>query len=337
MSNIKIALAIRGHIRNSFSNNRMKNFCEYLCELYNIDIYIHSWQFFEAENSHRPGELLKKQQTETVQRKTFYEYFHDCSNNIKNILIEDDTSIKHIGRTVGKVCESSCPRICWKNYWYGKFRLLESIKNSKTEYDLVINIRIDNFVNKYSKKSNILETIIYDKIVECGKNIKNGPLKKLYFFSNKAMFGIDNCYMGPVSVMHRITKYFHEDLDKITEKYKGRRVTSQEWLVLFEANTVNEKLDTSIILPHVIKKRKNKEIQKMIQDRNRKRKLYNQDLRKKARLIQRQRKMLDNKTREILLDRMKRRKDARRNRILALREAAKEARLRRAERLKNND
>ena len=337
MSNIKIALGIRGHIRNSFSNNRIKNFCEYLCELYNIDIYIHSWQFFEAENSHRPGELIKTGQKRVVKRKTFYEYFHDCSNNIKNILIEDDTSIKHIGRTVGKVCESSCPRICWKNYWYGKFRLLESIKNSKTEHDLVINIRIDNFVNKYSKKSNILETIIYDKIIECSKIIKNEPLKKIYFFSNKAMFGIDNCYMGPVSVMHRITKYFHEDLDKITEKYKGRRVTSQEWLVLFEANTVNEKLDTSIILPHVIKRRKNIEIQKMIQDRNRKRKLYNQDLRKKARLIQRQRKMLDNKTREILLDRMKRRKDARRNRILALREAAKEARLRRAERLKNKD
>lgn len=337
MSNIKIALGIRGHIRDSFSNKRMKNFCEYLCELYNIDIYIHSWKFFESENSHRPGELIKKGQTNIVKRKTFYEYFHDCSNNIKNILIDDDTSIKHFGRTVGKVCESSCPRICWKNYWYGKFRLLESIKNSNTEYDLVINIRIDNFVNKYSKKSNILETIIYDKITECNKIIKDGPLKKLYFFSNKAMFGIDNCYMGPTNILHRLCKYFHEELDKITEKYKGRRITSQEWLVLFEANTVNEKYDNSIMLPHIVRRRKNVEIQKMIQDRNRKRKLYNQDLRKKARLIQRQRKMLDNKTREVLLDRMKRRKEARKHRILALREAAKQARLKRAERLKNND
>ena len=151
------------------------------------------------------------------------------------------------------------------------------------------------------------------------------------------MFGIDNCYMGPTNILHRLCKYFHEDLDKITEKYKGRRVTSQEWLPLFEANTVNEQYDSTILLPHIVRKRKSREIKKMIEERNRKRRLYNQDLKRKARLIQRQRKMLDNKTREVLLDRMKRRKDARRNRILALREAAKEARLRRAERLKNNE
>ena len=39
--------------------------------------------------------------------------------------------------------------------------------------------------------------------------------------------------------------------------------------------------------------------------------------------------MMDTKTREVLLDRMKRRKDARRSRILALRLAAKAARERR--------
>ena len=334
MSNIKIALAIRGHIRNSFSDNRIKNFCEYLCEVYNVDIYIHSWKFFEATNSHRPGELIKKGQTKVVKRKTFHEYFHDCSNNIKSILIDDDKDIKHTGRTVGKVCASSCPRICWKNYWYGKYRLLESIKNSKIEYDFVINIRIDNFVNKYSKKSNIFETIIYDKIEMCKKTAQKNSLDKLYFFSNKAIYGIDNCYIGPTDVMYRLCKYFHEELDTITDKYQGRRVTSQEWLVLFEANTVNKKYDTSIMMPHQVRVRKNKEIRKMIEERNKKRRLYNQELRKKARLIQRQRKMLDNKTREVLLDRMKRRKEARKNRIMALREAAREARQRRAERLK---
>ena len=63
------------------------------------------------------------------------------------------------------------------------------------------------------------------------------------------MFGIDNCYLGPQMLMDSLSKYFHNCLDTITEKYKGRRVTSQEWLVLFEANTVNEIYDNSIVLP----------------------------------------------------------------------------------------
>ena len=334
MSNIKLALAIRGHIRDSFTNNRIARFCKELCNKYDTDIYIHTWNKFEASNGHRPGELNEKLKNKIVENNTLENYFKDCSNNIKNIIIDDEKSIIHIGETKGKICEGSCPKLCWKNYWYGKFRIFEAVKNSNIPYNLVLNIRIDNFVNKYSKKSNIIETIIYDKLEQVLKSREDLTFKKLYFFSNKAMYGIDNCYLGPVNVMYKLGKYFHEELDKITNKYKGRHVTSQEWLVLFEANTVNEEIDTSILMPHEVRRRKNKDIQKIIEERARKRRLYNHDLRKKATLIQRQRKMMDTKTREILLDRMKRRKDARRSRILALRQAAKAARERRENRLK---
>ncbi len=329
MSNIKLALAIRGHIRDSFTNNRIKRFCKELCNKYDTDIYIHTCNKFEATDSHRYEELNKKYKKKTANKELFENYFKDCSNNIKNIMIDDDKSIKHIGETKGKICEGSCPRLCWKNYWYGKYRVFEAIKNSNIPYNLVLNIRIDNFVNKYSKKSNIIETIIYEKLEQVLKSRKDLTFNKLYFFSNKAMYGIDNCYLGPVNVMYKLGKYFHEDLDKITTKYNGRYVTSQEWLVLFEANTVNDEFDTSILMPHQVRRRKNKEIQKIIEERARKRRIYNRDLRQKATLIQRQRKMMDTKTREVLLDRMKRRKDARRSRILALRQAAKAARERR--------
>ena len=69
MSNIKLALAIRGHIRDSFTNNRIKHFCEFLCKTYDIDIYIHTWNYFETGNSHRVGELSKKLQKKKVEEK----------------------------------------------------------------------------------------------------------------------------------------------------------------------------------------------------------------------------------------------------------------------------
>ena len=336
MSNIKLALAIRGHIRDSFSNKRMRRFCKNICSNYDTDVYIHTWNKYEASNGHRPGELFENFKEKKVKENHILEYFEDCSNNIEKIIIDNDKEIKHFGTIGGKVCESSCPRLCWKNYWYGKYRVYNTIKESKKNYNLVISIRIDNFVNKYSKKSNIIETIIFDKLETTLKNISEKPLKQLIMFSHKIMYGIDNCYFGPVNVMYKLGKYFHQELDKITTKYKGRAVTSQEWLLLLEANTVNEEEDASILLPHQIRRRRNKEIHKLIEERAKKRRIYNQNLRKRARLIQRERKVLDNRTRDILLDRMKRRKEARKSRIMALRQAAKDARVRRAERLKNS-
>ena len=44
-------------------------------------------------------------------------------------------------------------------------------------------------------------------------------VQQLYFFSNRAVYGVDNCYIGPPDVMYRLCKYFHEELDKITDKY----------------------------------------------------------------------------------------------------------------------
>ena len=67
----------------------------------------------------------------------------------KDIIIDDDKSIKHIGLTTGKICDGSCPRICWKNYWYGKFRVFEAIKNSNIPYNLVLNINVSTVITKF--------------------------------------------------------------------------------------------------------------------------------------------------------------------------------------------
>ena len=137
MSNIKIALAIRGHIRDSFSNNRIKRFCEYICSEYDTDIYIHTWDKWEATDGHRVGELFKDLKQKVVDKNDLLEYFKDCSENIKEVIIDNDKLINHVGNTSGKICESSCPTLAWKNYWYGKYRVYNTIKHSEINYNLV--------------------------------------------------------------------------------------------------------------------------------------------------------------------------------------------------------
>lgn len=144
---MKFIFIIRGHIRESFQNNKLLDFLLKVNLLYDIDIYIHTWNVFSNGISWRdvPTNI------NTVTNDEIYGYFTDVLKpKIKHIIIEDDSKIELIGSTDGRVC--GAPKKGWKNMWYGQHKILKYIKDNITNYnhELIINMRFDLFGNYFT-------------------------------------------------------------------------------------------------------------------------------------------------------------------------------------------
>jgi hypothetical protein len=189
-------LIIRGHIRNSFEN---KNLYDFIKLIYNnfsdIQIYIHTWNIFSNNISWRKINVNNN----IVNEKIIYDYFDDLSHLIKHIIINDDTQIKMIGKTNGNVCCSLMPIIGWKNYWYGKFEIVNYIYNKIDENEMVVNFRFDINTNSNSIDNNCsLNFIKENNKLKFTKNI----------FLKDRITGVDNIYIGNIKTMYKLTHTF---------------------------------------------------------------------------------------------------------------------------------
>jgi len=95
----KVAIVIRGHERNTTSNKNFSVLIHELSQLYDVDIFIHTWNLSEAEISWRP---LPRERVKITEEKIL-KYFDKTSDKIKKIFVEDDEEIELIGRTVGRL------------------------------------------------------------------------------------------------------------------------------------------------------------------------------------------------------------------------------------------
>ena len=219
-------LIIRGHIRNSFDNLEL---FEFIKTLYNsnkdLKIYIHTWNIYANNLSWRFIETNNN----IVTKEKIYEYFGEFKELIEDILIDDDTKINLFGKTEGYIHpEGFMPLRGWKNYWYGKYQVINHIFNNiyKKKLDLnemVINFRFDIFSNyntdKYEKRE-VLEFI--------EKNSKNNFSKNI-FLKDQEFFGVDNIYIGNIYTMYRLTNKFFYFLDDILKIHNN--TIHQEFLV----------------------------------------------------------------------------------------------------------
>jgi len=196
-------LMIRGHIRDSFSNKQLYTLIKNINNsVPNLKIYIHTWNIFANSLSWRqvnPNYTL-------VTENTIYEYFNDIAYLISKIIIDDDTKIKLIGNLENKICGVS--KIGWKNYWYGKFKLIEYIYNQRiNQNSLIINLRFDVLTNSCPIKSNDILNLI--------NNNKNTKFNKNVFLKDDFYVGIDNFYLGNIITMYKLISYFYYNLDSI--------------------------------------------------------------------------------------------------------------------------
>jgi len=120
-------LIIRGHIRNSFETKNLYNFVEIL---YNIDselkVFIHTWNIFSNNISWRKININNTDVNEEI----IYNYFGKLRSCIKHIIIDDDQIIKLYGNLVGNINNGLMPIIGWKNYWYGKYQIIDYVYNN---------------------------------------------------------------------------------------------------------------------------------------------------------------------------------------------------------------
>lgn len=210
----KIGLIIRGHIRTGFDNNKLYNFVKKITTLYDIDLYIHTWNKIQNSLSWRSLNDINILVTE----QTIIDYFKEIS--IKKIIIEDDSNINLIGNLEGKIAKSKMPIHGWKNMWHGKATIINSITN----VSYVINTRFDYF--------NLNSAVIIDENILL-KTINENE-NKIRFAIDGPYAGVDNFYCGPLDDIRTLTNNFNQNLDSILIKYSNE--LHQEKIVFFEVN-----------------------------------------------------------------------------------------------------
>jgi len=227
----KIAMILRGHERNIFQTDKLSKFIVKLSTLYDIDFYIHTWNSSIGDKSWRSLHEFKKY---PINEEILKQYFSECVNKIKKIIIDDENKIELIGSIEGHVCSGPCPKIAWKRMWYGKYKAIEAVATSSIKYDYVINTRFDilNFHN---------ETILFDALSEI---YKKRTVNLTYFIGQEPLPGIDNFYVMNPKLMYIFSKKFHENLDEIENRYIPTWYT--EYLVYYESLLLNYEVMSSI-------------------------------------------------------------------------------------------
>jgi len=204
-------IIIRGHLRESFDNPDLFFLIKAIHEIEptNLKIYIHTWNIFANNLSWRE---INENNT-TVTKDTINEYFGELQHLIKDILIDDDKNIQLIGITEGSIhAGGGMQRLGWKNYWYGKHKIVEHIKNKTAHSDanadeMIVNFRFDVLNNS----NNFTQAQIVDFI----KTNQNARITKNIFICHQHHCGIDNIYMGNIDTMYKITRHFCYCLDEI--------------------------------------------------------------------------------------------------------------------------
>jgi hypothetical protein len=209
---------IRGHIRNSFETKDFYFLVKELHTLYpDLKIFIHTWNIFANNISHR--QIIVN--NTNVDNKIIYDYFDDLKHLIQNIIIDDDTKINLIGNLSGKAGNN--PLIGWKNYWYGKYRVVEDIFNKNIDKDkIIVNLRFDIMNNSISFPKDSIINFIKD-------NSEMVFTKNVFIFDDEKHCGIDNVYIGNINTMHKLTNKFFYELDDILIKNADIKVP--EYLV----------------------------------------------------------------------------------------------------------
>ena len=214
-------LVVRGHIRNSFETRDLYDFIETIHSIFpDLEIFIHTWSVFANNLSWRKIDV----NNEIVTEEKLHKYFGKFSAYIKHIIIDDDQNIQLHGNLNGKIGgnDGLMPIHGWKNYWYGKHKIIDYIYNlHKYDEEPLINVRFDLLSNS--------NRINKDFIVSFLKNNSNTTFKKNHFLFNFEQYGNDNIYMGNINTMHKLTTKFFYELDDILNK--NSEVKNQEKLV----------------------------------------------------------------------------------------------------------
>jgi hypothetical protein len=210
---------LRGHIRESFETTELYHLIKDIYALFpDLKIFIHTWNIFANTISWRHISMNKTAVNDTI----IYNYFDDLKHLIKKIIIDDDTKINLIGNLTGTINNGPMPIIGWKNYWYGKHKIIDYLYGIGIDNEMIVNCRFDIMKNSNS--------MIHDNILNfIEKNRKIIFTKNIFNTISEYNGGIDNIYIGNINTMYKLTHTFFYNLDDIL--IKNNDTIHQEFLV----------------------------------------------------------------------------------------------------------
>lgn len=210
----KINLLIRGHIRNSFDDERLKNLIRLFSEKFEVQIFIHTWNVVQNGISWRNIESVDLEVTEGM----IANYFGEFSGLIRDVLIDDDSKIQLHGNIHGKIGNTPCPVIAWKNMYYGKMRLIDRVFEKVGGGETAIQTRFDLMSHRFSPSMEDVSNFIEEHYLP----VASGDLEeRIRFIGMRPCYGVDNLYMASVDNMRKFIRYMYFDMDRILELHRG--------------------------------------------------------------------------------------------------------------------
>lgn len=222
-----IIIIIRGHIREGLTNDKLRNFVNFLVKHYNAQIFIHTWSEVNGSNSwkEKPNSgVLNKRDGTLVTPKMIQDYFSNIT--LRSILIENDKDLKLIGSVEGQMGKSCCPKIAWKNMWAGKYNIFNQIKSELNPQITTIEFRFDLFCNSNSCHSNFTEYSVYERCSNLSSVFNEYKPRCL---STNLTCGLDNLMIGSFDQLFQVITYFHTKLSFIMTMYPDTEY--QEFMV----------------------------------------------------------------------------------------------------------
>ena len=218
---------IRGHVRNSFNTNRLKNFVNLLKSKFpNIKFILQTWKLKECKKNESWKDI--KEDNTIISKEIIENYFED-KNITKQCLIIDENSIELVGSTNGTICTGPCPKRGWKNMWYGIYKGLQHLDNSSSN-NFIVSFRYDFF------DIDQLNYINEEEIIQFIKNNLNNLNNENIRFLKYNHLGTDNLYMGRYNKIKALIEEFHFKLDDIINM--NQKIYHQEYLVNIVAETI---------------------------------------------------------------------------------------------------
>jgi hypothetical protein len=231
----RVYLIVRGHERGAclepdFARfkERVTSFCD--AKGAKLEIHVHTWSESEAKSSHRP---LDRRGVRAISEREIREYI---GGRVCSVAVEDDAEISLRGRLEGMI--GGIPIRAWKNMWHGiaAATAAASASNSAAGVPdveaLAVCVRLDVFSNMESR---VFCKITEDRIMEMLRNMLSRGCRPggVYFFSDREINGIDNCFAGRLSAVKRLVDRFNLELDDLAKAYPD--VHHQEFMVFREA------------------------------------------------------------------------------------------------------
>ena len=182
--NTEFYFYMRGHIRNSFNTDRLKNFVKLLkLHFPNINFILQTWKHKECKNNESWKNIIED--NTIISNAMIQNYFED-KNITEHCLIIDEDTVELVGSTNGTICSGPCPKQGWKNMWYGIYKGLEHL-DIKSSNNYIVSFRYDYFDIPQSYG------IDEEKII---KFIKNNLDNNYIKFNKYNTPGTDNLYIG---------------------------------------------------------------------------------------------------------------------------------------------